>query len=61
MKKYNLKIDTMNESQLQKFYNCPIYPKDSKIYSNKGYINRDNSSVGGTHWTCSIVKNKKSF
>ena len=24
MKKYNLKDDTMNESQLQEIYNCPI-------------------------------------
>ena len=31
MKKYKLKIDTMNESQLQKIYNYPIYPRDSKI------------------------------
>jgi len=27
MKKYNLKNDTMNERQLQKIYNYPIYPK----------------------------------
>ena len=33
MKKYNFKKDTMNESQLQKIYNNPIYPRDSKIYS----------------------------
>ena len=26
MKKYNLKDDTMNESQLQRVYNYPIYP-----------------------------------
>ena len=31
MKKYNLKNNTMNESQLQKIYNYPIYPRDSKI------------------------------
>ena len=35
MKKYNLKDDTMNESQLQKKYIYPIYPRDSKIYSDK--------------------------
>ena len=39
MKKYNLKNDTMNESQLQKVYNHPIYPRDSKINSNKGFVN----------------------
>ena len=31
--KYNLKNDTMNESQLLKIYNYPIYSRDSKIYS----------------------------
>ena len=27
MKKYNLKNDTMNETQLQRVHNYPIYPK----------------------------------
>ena len=27
MKKYNLKNDTMNESELQRIYNYPIYPE----------------------------------
>ena len=49
MKKNNLKNDTMNESQPQKIYNYPIYPRDSKIYSDKGFINIDNGSRGGTH------------
>ena len=31
MKKYKLKDDTRNESQLQRVYNYPLYPKDSKI------------------------------
>ena len=35
MKKYNLKNDTMNESQLQKVYDYPIYPRDSKTHSDK--------------------------
>ena len=61
MKKYNLKNDTMNESDLYKFYNCPIYPRDSKIYSDKGFVNIDNGAQGGTHWTCFIVKDKKSY
>ena len=33
MKKYNLKYDSMNESELQKIYNYAIYPRDSKIES----------------------------
>ena len=32
----------MNKSQLQKIYNLPIYPRDSKIYSDKGFVNIDN-------------------
>ena len=49
LKKYKLKHDTMNEYQLQEFYNYPIYPRDSEIYSDKGFVNRDNGSLGGTH------------
>ena len=56
MKKYNLKNDTMNESQLQKIYSYSIYPRDSKIYSDKGLVNIDNGSQGGSHWTCFNVK-----
>ena len=49
MKKYKLKNDTMDESQLQKIYNYNIYPRDSKISSDKGFVNIDNGSQGGTH------------
>ena len=31
MKKYKLKDDTMNESQLQRAYKYIIYPRDSKM------------------------------
>ena len=58
MKKYKLKNDTMNESQLQKVYNYPIYPRDSKIITDKGFVNIDNGSQGVTHWTWFIVKEK---
>ena len=61
MKKYILKNDTMNESQLQKIYNYPIYPRDSKIYSDKGFVNIDNGFRGGTHWCAFYVKDNKSF
>ena len=61
MKKYNLKNDTMNESQLQRVYYYPIYLRDSKIYSNKGFVNIDNGSQGGSHWTCFLVKDNKSY
>ena len=29
MKKYNLKDDTMKESEIQRIYICCIYPRDS--------------------------------
>ena len=61
MKKCNLKNDTMNESQLQKIYNYSIYPRDGQIYSDRGFVNIDNGSQGGTHWTCFIIKDNKSF
>ena len=61
MKKYKLKNDTMNESQLQEIYNYTIYPRDSKIYSDKGFVNIDDGSRGGSHWTCFIVKDNKSY
>ena len=50
MKKYKLKNDTINESQLQRVYNYPIYPRDSKIYSDRGFVNIDNGSQAGSHW-----------
>ena len=51
----------MNESQLQRIYNYSIYPRDSKVFSDKGFVNIDNGSMGGTHWTCFIVKDNKSY
>ena len=61
MENYKLKNDTMKESQLQGIYNYPIYPKDSKIYSERGFVNVDNGSMGGSHWTSFIVKDNKSY
>ena len=61
MKKYNLKNNTMNESQPQRVYNYHIYPRDSKIYSDTGFVNIDNVSQGGTHWTCFYLKSNKSY
>ena len=51
----------MNESQLQKVYNFPIYPRDSKIYSDIGFVTIDNGSMGGSHWVCFIAKDNKSY
>ena len=60
-KKYKLKNDTSNEFELQSAYNYPMYPRNSKKNSYKGFVNIDNGSTGGTQWTCFIVKNNKSF
>ena len=51
----------MNESELQRVYNYPIYPRDSKLLSDKGFINIDDGRMGGTHWTCFIVKDNRSY
>ena len=42
----------MNESELQRVYNYPIYPRDSKIFSDKGFVNIDNGFQGSTQRTC---------
>ena len=55
------KNNTMNESDLQRIYSYPIYPRDSKLYSNKVFVNIDNGSMGGSHWTCFLVKDDKSL
>ena len=51
----------MNESEFQRIYNYPIYPRDSKTYSDEGFVNTDNGSIEGSHWTCCIVKDNKSY
>ena len=51
----------MNEGEIQRTYIYPIYLRESKIYSDKGYINIDNGSQGGTHWTCFIKKDRGSY
>ena len=56
MRNYNFKNDIMNESDLQRAYNYPSYPKDSKTYSDGGFVNIDNGSQGGSRWVCFIVK-----
>ena len=61
MKKYKLKNDTMTESQLQRVYNYSIYPRDSKIYSDKGFVNIGNYQNGGSHWCAFYIKDNKSY
>ena len=61
MKEYKLKDDTVNESELQRIYNYLIYPRDSKTYSDRGFVNIDDGRLNGTHWTCFYIKDNKSF
>ena len=61
MKKHTLKNDTMNESDLQRIFIYNIYPRGSKKYSDKGFVNKNNGFQGCSHWTCFIVKDNKSY
>ena len=61
MKKYKLKNDTMNENQLQRVYIYQICPRGSKMCSDNGFVNIDDDSMGGSHWTCFIVNGNKSL
>ena len=51
----------MTERDLQRVYICPKHSRDSKIISDKEFVNIDNGSMGGTHWVCFYVKDKKSI
>ena len=61
MEKYILKDNTMNESDLKIVYNYSIFPGGSKTILDKGFVKINNSSLGGTHWTCFYEKENKSF
>ena len=56
-----MKINTVNEWELQSVYIYNIDPRDSKIKTDTGFANIDNGSQGGTHWTCFIGKVNKSY
>ena len=51
----------MNEFDLRRVQNYPIYPRDWKTYSDKGFVNIYNGSQVGTNWTCFIKKNNQLF
>ena len=61
MMKLNIKNDTTNESQLQKINSYLFYPRDSKIYSDKRFVNTNNGEKQGTHWVCNYIKDNKSY
>ena len=61
MNKNKLKNDTMNESDILRVYIYPIYPRDSRLYSDRRFVNIDDGSQGGTHCTCFVRKYNKSY
>ena len=48
MKKYSLKIDTMNGGDLQRVHKFPMYPWDSKVYSDKEFVSFENNTMALT-------------
>ena len=61
MNKYKLRNDTMNESELHRVFHYPIYPRGSKLFSDKVYVIIDDGRMGRSHWVCFIVEHNKSF
>ena len=61
MQQNNLKDKTMKQSDLQRVCKYNMYPKNSKLYSDNRFLIIDNGIMGGSHWTCSIIKGNKSF
>ena len=61
MEKHNLRNATMNEGELERVYNCHIYPRDCKILSERGFVNLDKGSQGCTHWTCFYIEDNRSL
>ena len=51
----------MNESELQRVYDYPIYPRDSSKFLDRGFVNIDCGLMGGSRWTCFVVKDRKYF
>ena len=46
---------------IQRVLNFSIHPRDPKFHSDKGFVNIDNGSAGGTHGTCFIKKENESY
>ena len=60
MKKYNIKTDTLNERQFQRLCIHHIYPRVSRILSERGFVKLDVGRMGGSHWYFFYVKDNKS-
>ena len=61
MKKYMLKYDTMNESDLQKVYNYRIHPRKTMKTTDIGFVSIDNGHMICTHWFGFYVRDNNSF
>ena len=51
----------MNETPVKKSLYYHIYPRDFEKPSEKGFVNIDNGSMGGSNWTCFIVKGNETY
>ena len=49
MKIHNSKNDNMDESDQQRVFKYPIHPSDSGLDSDRGFVNKDDGSQGGSH------------
>ena len=47
--KYNLTNYAMKKFYRQKNYKYPIYPRDSKFFSDKGFVITDSGGMVGSH------------
>ena len=61
MMKCNLKDDTVTEIDLKKVDISSIYPRDSKVTTNEGFVDINKSSLAETHCICWYIKDNKSF
>ena len=61
LKKYNVKNDTVNESEIQIVYNFPMYRRASMKTADEIFVNVDNGKMDGTHCVCYYIKDNKSF
>ena len=60
MKRDGLNDDVLTESDSKKIYKFSIYLRDSKIKTNKSFINIDIGNMGGSHLTCFYIQDKNS-
>ena len=51
----------MNQSELKRVCIHPKNPRDSKKFSNKGFVDIDKDRIGGSHCICFIIKDNKFY